>query len=94
MLLVKSPNPNERGRASIAQLNYRLSNMLVKCKEDTDYASRPAPWYRRPSDCRKMVEAVETNVAKVPAEILRWKDIRVHTGKTLPRGHLIKSQRV
>lgn len=88
MLLVESPNPNERRRARIEQLNARLKRMLLKCSKDADYASRPTCWQRRQADYDNAVEAVETNVAKVPAEILRLKDLRTHEGKTLSRGRV------
>lgn len=88
MLVVKSPNPNERGRTGIEQLNVSLLKMLEKCRKDRNYASQPAPWSQRRADYRNKGEAVETNVATLPANILRFKDLRVHRGKTLVRGRL------
>lgn len=83
MLIVKSPNPYEGGRVSIAQVHAKLDKMLKRCHVDTVYASKPAPWPRHRGDYKD--EAVEIDVIKRVAEILRWRQLRVHKGKTLVR---------
>lgn len=92
-MIIKSPNPTERSRAGIEQLNNSLRRMLVRCEKDVDYASRAAPWPRRRGDSKNIGEAVEADVAKLPAEILRLRELRVHRGKTLVRGRLSNSRR-
>jgi hypothetical protein len=44
MLLVKSSNPEERGRISSEEVHFKLANMLERCRTDRDYACKPAPW--------------------------------------------------
>ncbi|ROV94109.1 hypothetical protein VPNG_09347 [Cytospora leucostoma] len=83
MLIVKSPNPEEGGRVSIARAHAKLDKMLKKCRVDTVYASKPAPWPRRKGDYQD--EAVEIDVIKRVAEILQWRQLRIHTGRTLTR---------
>lgn len=85
MLVVKSPNPSEKNRVDIEQVHARLFKMLIKCDDDRDYTSKPAPWPRRKGDYKTLEEAVETDVANVPQDILRWKELRVHRGRTLVR---------
>ncbi|KUI53533.1 hypothetical protein VP1G_10592 [Cytospora mali] len=92
MLLVKSPNPSERCRVGIEQVSSRLFSMLVELRNHTDYASKPSPWHMRKDEYKGLVEAVETEVAMLPGEILRFKKLRVHRGKTLPRGRLFTSR--
>ncbi|KUI69218.1 hypothetical protein VM1G_05517 [Cytospora mali] len=92
MLIIKSPNPSERGRVGIEQVSSRLFSMLVELRKHTDYASKPTPWHMRKGEYKAIAEAVETEVAKVPGEILRFKELRLHRGKTLPRGRLFTSR--
>ncbi|KAE8454273.1 hypothetical protein EG329_005198 [Mollisiaceae sp. DMI_Dod_QoI] len=84
ILIIKSPNPKDKGRISCVELNRTLLALLEKCKNDCNYASKPAPWDRNQKN-QIEEEAVETNVAKVAADILQRKNLRVHSGKTQPR---------
>lgn len=85
MLVVKSPNPREQSRLSIEMTHAKLLGMSEKCRNDAEYASDPSPWPRRRGDTKMMEEAVETNVAERPEQILRSQRLRHHKGKTLSR---------
>lgn len=81
MLVVKSPNPKEKSRASIETVKKTLQKLLNKCNQEPEHAFRPAPWPRRKGDYKE--EAVEAKVVKSSAEILERKNLRIHNGRTL-----------
>lgn len=83
--MVKSPNQKEKGRMSIEEVHKRLSDLLQKCHDRMDYAYRSAPWPRKRGDSKALEEAVETNVAEQPQQILRSQRLRQYRGKTLSR---------
>ncbi|KAI7773474.1 hypothetical protein LA080_010577 [Diaporthe eres] len=85
MLVVKSPNPREKNRMCIEEVHKRLSDLLQKCHDHKDYTYRSAPWPRRKGDSKALEEAVETNVAEHPQQILRSQRLRPYRGKTLSR---------
>lgn len=72
---------------SIERIRAKLSKLEKRCSS-TEYALKPAPWPRNKDDCKNMEEAVEVDVAKLPDEILRWKMLRTHRGRTLTRDRL------
>jgi hypothetical protein len=84
-LVIKSTNPKDTGRISCVKLHSTLFALFEKCKNDRDYASKPAPWDKRQKGNEIVEEAVETNVAKVAADILERKRLRIHNGKTQRR---------
>lgn len=85
MLVVKSPNPNEKRRMNIEIVNSKLSTMLNKCRENDSYAGTSAPWPRRTDDSKNLEEAVEADMTGESADILRQQTLRVHGGKTITR---------
>ncbi|KAG8165172.1 hypothetical protein KVR01_005447 [Diaporthe batatas] len=85
MLVVKSPNPSEKRRMSIEEVHRRLSVFHQKCIDSKDYTCTFAPWPRRRGDSKLLEEAVETDVAEQPQQMLRWRRLRRYSGKTLSR---------
>lgn len=87
MLIIKSPNPNEKGRATIEQVHNRLLQ-LGSSLDGHDYAVKPAPWLRYKDDCKRIEEAVEVDVEELPKKIIRMDSLRTYTGRTLTRDRL------
>ena len=67
------------------KLNHELGLLNERCKNEPDFASKPAPWDSSLKAEKIVEEAVETNVAPVAADMLLRKQLRVHSGKTQPR---------
>lgn len=87
MLIIKSPNPNEKGRATIERVRNGLSE-LEKRLDRHDYAVNPAPWLRYKGDCKRIEEAVEVDVEELPKKLIRMDSLRTYTGRTLTRDRL------
>lgn len=78
MLIVKSNNPEEKGRITSEEVHVKLTGMLKKC-EDPDYACKPAPWSKIPYSWTSD-EVVEVDITDPAAEVLHWKKFRPYEG--------------
>jgi len=86
MMVVKSNDPNVRDRLSCEEVDRKMTEMLRNCEENKDYASKPAPWSRSPTErFPASQKAVEADIAKPAVEALLRKDLRVHNGPTQKR---------
>jgi hypothetical protein len=83
MMIIKSNNPDVRDRFSCEEVDRKLLRMFRRCKEDVDYASKPAPWPKSPRECDPTLQtAIEADLPKPDVEALLRKDLRVHDGPT------------
>ena len=86
MLIVKSNNPDERGRITSDQVNARLTTMVKKIedpKKGPDYVYRPAPWCSFSQNSEDVVE-IDTDSA---AEVLNYKRFRHYNGPIQERSY-------
>jgi hypothetical protein len=60
--------------------------MLRNCEDDADYAAKPAPWSRSPTErFQNSQKAVEADLTKPAVEALLRKDLRIYSGPTQKR---------
>jgi hypothetical protein len=87
MLIVKSNNPEERGRITSDQVNAKLTAMVKQSedpKEGPDYVCKPAPWC---SLSQNSEDVVEIDISDSAAEPLNYKRFRQYNGPIQERSY-------